>query len=288
VINLFSATAEPILSELPGAEHVLRPAGVKPAHAEVYGVQLVEGLRRGEAGRKRYAPFFGYSHVGEKGNLPAFYRLRQERAPGGDGLDTFLSVSTPRDVAPDLREEVLSVDLTCTNRALAGQVRSGDLCTPTPSSPEGSSFMNLLPATPPTLPPLATAHWRLINHLAIVKRSLQSAPALRALLSLYDFQRAADPQGGGVRSKVDAIQSLETRNVLRTFEGATVRGVSIAIDLEETSFASRGEAVLFGSVINELFASRVAIGAFTELTIRLQPSRVEYAWPARNGSQVLV
>jgi type VI secretion system protein ImpG len=88
--------------------------------------------------------------------------------------------------------------------------------------------------------------------------------------------------------EVDAIQSLETRNVLRTFEGAAVRGVSIAIDLEETSFASRGEAVLFGSTINELFASRVAIGAFTELTLRLQPSRVEYAWPARNGSQVLV
>jgi hypothetical protein len=54
------------------------------------------------------------------------------------------------------------------------------------------------------------------------------------------------------------------------------------------SLASRGEAFLFGSIINELFASRVAMGSFTELTIHLRPSTAEYGWPPRNGRQILI
>jgi type VI secretion system protein ImpG len=286
VINLFRASAEPILSELPGAEHVLRPAQVDPAHAEVYSVVSVRGSRRGEAERRSYPNFFDFKHVADPRNpgaaATAFFHLRRELSASGDGLDAYLSVSTPRDVVPDLAEEVLSIDLVCTNRSLAGRVRSGDICVPTPTSPAETPFKNLLPATAPVLPPLGNQLlWRLISHFAITRHSIQSAKALRVLLSLYDFQ-------GTGRNRIEAIQSLESRPERRSFDGASLWGVCIVIELAEASFASRGEAFLFGSIINELFASRVAMGSFTELTIRLQPSRAEYGWPPRNGRQVLI
>ncbi len=288
VVNLFAASAEPILSELPGAEHLLRPSGVAAAHAEVYSVESVQGLRTDGPGRARYEPFAAYEHALPGAARRGYFRLRRELSPARDGLDAHLSVSTPRDVTPTLAEEVLSVELTCTNRALAGQVRSGDLCAPTPSSPARASFKNLLPATRPVLPPLgAELHARLARHLALIQGPLESAQDLRELLGLYDFQGAADPQDGANRARIAAVLSLEVQPVRRQLDGAALLGESVLVELEEGSFASRGEAFLFGCVLNELLASRVALGSFSELKVRLQPSRTEYVWAPRNGSQVL-
>ncbi len=287
VINLFAANAEPIRSDLPGSEHLLRPAGVDHNHAEVHSVDSVVGLRSA-GGRHELPPFHSYDHALDSDSGVAFSWIRRELAPSAPGLNTYLSATTPRGVTPELSPEVLSVALTSSNRALAGQVRTGDISLPASRSPVPAPFKNLLPATPPTSPPGEPEQLSaLIHHFFADPDAFQDAQALRDLLSLYDFAGIADPRATANSKRIDAILNLETSPVRRAFDGATLRGVSVLLDLEESRFASRGEAVLFGSVINELLAARAVVGSFVELKIRLQPSRVEYAWPARSGPQAL-
>lgn len=288
VINLFTASAEPIRSDLPGSEHLLRPAGIEPNHAEVYSVESVVGLKPDGGHRREHPPFHGYEHVLDPEAGAAFSWIRRERSASGAGKSTFLSVTTPRDVTPDLSREVLSVELTSTNRGLAGYVRSGDISMPASPSPLPATFKNLLPATLPTpVPPESEQLSNLIRHCFAAPEAFQDAQPLRDLLSLYDFAGIADPQATANSTRIDAILSLEARPMRRAFDGASLRGVSVVVELEEARFASQGEAVLFGSVLNELLASRVVVGSFVELKIRLQPSRAEHAWPARSGGQVL-
>jgi len=136
VINLFRASAEPIRSDLPGAEHVLRPAGVDPDHAEVYSADSVVGLKPDGGERREHPPFHQYKHVNPEnpGGSSTFSWVRRELSRLGGKVNALLSVTTPRDVVPDVSREVLSADLTCTNGALAARVRSGDISMPMPGS----------------------------------------------------------------------------------------------------------------------------------------------------------
>ncbi len=291
VINLFHASAEPIRSDLPGEEHVLRPAGVDPDHAEVYSADSVVGLKPDGGERREHPPFHQYKHVGPEAQEASstFSWVRREPRLGGK-VNALLSVTTPRDVVPDVSREVLSADLTCTNGALAGRARSGDISMPMPGSSAAlPPFKNLLPATTPAPLPWESEQLpNLVQHFFSAPDAFRNAQALRDLLALYDLAGIADPRATANSKRIDAILSLEALPGQRFFEGAALRGVSVLIDLDEARFASRGEAVLFSSVINELLASRGSMGSFVELKVRLQPSRAEYSWPARSGGQVLL
>ena len=287
VINLFQASADLVRSDLQGAEHLLRPAGVNARHAEVYSVDAVTELSRGSSERIVYSPFVGYEHLARPQARQPFYRLRRERSPSDDGLDTYLALGAPREFAPSLGEGTLSVDLTCTNRALAGRLRTGEISVSTKATPH--RFTNLLPATKPVVPPMGDElHWRLLGNLAAGQHSFQDVESLRALLSLHDFQGAADSQAGSSRRLAEAIQSVEARSVRRLVDEAALCGAHVTVEIHEASFASRGELVLFGFILDELLASRVSLNSFTVLHMLLRPSGTEYLWSPRTGSHFML
>jgi len=60
------------------------------------------------------------------------------------------------------------------------------------------------------------------------------------------------------------------------------------VELDESGFAGPGDLFLFGWVLDELFADNLTLNAFNELSVRFFPSRMEYSWPARSGSQPLL
>ena len=68
-----------------------------------------------------------------------------------DTIDTYLSVIYPAGVARE--NETLSLQLTCTNRHLAENLKLGDICKPTSSSPERFTFRNITPVTASIDPP---------------------------------------------------------------------------------------------------------------------------------------
>ncbi|MCY1081289.1 type VI secretion system baseplate subunit TssF [Archangium lansingense] len=291
VINLFQAPADPLFHHALGREHLVRASELQPQHAEVYSVDSVTGLTAGRSERRTYRPFHEFEHTQGEGSEPAFYRLRRIHSPVDDGVDTYLSLETPRDVAPTLgAEEVLSIDLTCTNRSLPARLQVGDITQSTPASPTNAKFKNITPVSRPARAPLGTElHWRLLSHLAINQHSIADGAALRRLLDLYNFQALADNLAARAsRLRINAIRNVESKPLTRFLEGSPVRGNRTLVDLDETNFMGVGDAFLFGCILDELLASHVTLNSFNELAIRLQPSQTEFAWLPRNGFLTLL
>jgi type VI secretion system protein ImpG len=289
VVNLFSIAGEPVRFETIGEEHLVRAAGMEPRHAEVYSVDAAEGLADARGASRPYAPFFGYGH-GREGADARFFRTRRRASVLDDGIDTFLSIGTPRDGGPGPAGETLSLQLTCTNRSLPAALKLGEISVATQTSPTMARFQNVVPVTKPIRPPLGTdLHWRLVAHLAASRSPLARADTLRALLDVYNFPALADQQAGRAnRLRIEGIQAAEASVARRLIGGAPVHGTKVALDLDEARFASAGDAFLFGAVLDELFAAQVGVNGFTELAVRLQPSQREYAWAPRNGTRPLL
>lgn len=287
-VNLFTTSSDPIRVGTLGHEHLLRASGLDPEHMEVYSVDTVTGLQAGRTDRLDYRPFFDFAH--NTGDTSRFFRLRRVHSPLNDGIDTFLSLGSPRDAQPTATEETLSIDLTCTNRSLPSRLQVGDLSMPTPASPTTAKFRNIIAVSKPVRPPLGSElHWRLLSHLALNQRSLLDPGALKALLELYNFQTTADqPAARANQLRVESLREATGKPATRFLQGAPVRGTQVTVDVEEAGFTGLGDAFLFGSVLDELFASYVSLNAFSEMHLRIQPSQVEYRWPPRNGRQPIV
>lgn len=288
VVNLFSTSSDPIRVGTLGHEHLLRAAGLDPEHMEVYSVDTVTGLQAGRTERLDYRPFFDFAH--NTGENTRFFRLRRGQSPLNDGIDTYLSLGSPRDATPTAAEETLSIDLTCTNRSLPARLQVGDLSMPTPASPTTAKFRNIIAVTKPVRPPLGSElHWRLLSHLSLNQRSLMDPGALKAVLDLYNFQTTADqPAARANQLRIDSLRNVTGKPATRFLQGAPVRGAQVMIDVEESGFNGLGDAFLFGCVLDEMFASYVSLNAFSELLLRIQPSQVEYRWLPRNGRQPIV
>jgi type VI secretion system protein ImpG len=289
-INLFSASAHPLRHHTLDGEHLLRASDMDPKHSEVYSVDSVTGLQAGRNERIIYRPFFDFVHGAGEGGEPAFYRLRRTPSPIDDGIDTYLSLETARDVVPSLSDKTLSVDLTCTNRSLPVRLQVGDICQATFTSPTQARFKNITPVSRPARAPLGTElHWRLLSHLAINQHSLADAAVLRRLLELYNFHAITDDLTGRAnRLRTNAVRAVDVRACTRFLEGVPVRGNRTTLELDETSFMGTGDAFLFGCILDALLASNVTLNAFNELVLRLQPSQMEYTWLPRNGNQMIL
>jgi type VI secretion system protein ImpG len=289
VVNLFATAGEPVAVGALGEEHLLRAAGLAPRHAEVHAVERVEGLPDARGQARPYAAFTSYGH-GAQGKDARYYRVRRRASVVDDGNDAFLSIGTPRDGSPAVGEEVLSVDLICTNRSLPARLKLGDVSVPTESSPTMTRFRNIAPVTRPIRPPLGgDLQWRLVSHLAANRATVARPEALRALLELYNLPALADEQAGrGNQLRIEGIRAVEAVPARRVLDGAPVRGLRVALELEERHFAGPGDAFLFGAVLDTLFAAQAPLNSFTEVIARLTPSGREYAWTPRNGTRAIL
>ncbi|HRI07174.1 MAG TPA: type VI secretion system baseplate subunit TssF, partial [Nannocystaceae bacterium] len=181
-------------------------------------------------------------------------------------------------------EELLSLELLCTNRDLAGELRRGDIAEDLPAGPL-RSYTNILDVSPPV--PLALgqeALWRLLSHLALNQRGPADADALRALLRLYNFHALTSADRGPANARqIDAIRHLTREPVTRMVRGVPMRAIRTTVELDERNFPGLGPAYLFGQVLDDLFGSLVPINAASELRLLLLPSRQDYTWPLRLG-----
>ncbi|MEM6292926.1 MAG: type VI secretion system baseplate subunit TssF [Myxococcota bacterium] len=286
VINLFDVSAEPVKLDPTVHEHLLRASGIRHDHMEVYAVREVVGVRQGQSQRRTYEPFVGFAHTADS-HEGSYYTLRPTASPLDDATDTYISIVTPLGDTPSRDEEVLSMELTCSNRSLPAELQLGEVN----STPRGVSapapFKNIAPVTNPARPKLGSELlWRLLSHMSIGRASLADPRVLRTLLTLYNFQRESSPaQGRANELKVEAIRDIKNEPVTRLMGGAPVRGVETRIELEESKLGTVGEAFVFGCVLDELFATHVPLNSFNELHLHLHPSKVELKWPARSGQR---
>lgn len=287
VVNLFDTSGDPIARDNRQHEYLLRASGVNPLHMEVYETKSVTGLLANRRGRRNYTPFYSFQHVMKPKGEQAFFFCRRARSPIDDGLDTYLTVLTPADVEPDFDEETLSLDLLCTNRSLASELRAGDISVPTPRSPTIARFKNITQVTRPVRPPIgAELHWRLVAHLALNVRTLSNATSLQSLLGLYNFHEEADQQlGRQNRLRVESIRDVSVRAARRLIDRIPVRGQHTTIEVDQAAFASEGDVFAFGSALNWLFATETPLNSFHQLSLRLHPSGAQLEWTPRTGTQ---
>ncbi len=289
VVNVFPSAADPVSVRGPADEHLVRGAELPPGHMSVYAVEQVTGIPEGAGARVRYEPFSAFSHAArDKGG--AYYRLRRSLSPVDGELDTWISLSSPQDGGPGPAPQTLSFAVSCTNRGLPARLKLGDVCRPGPTSPTVAGFRNIVPVSRPVRPPLGSdLHWRLIAHLATQRDWSATVEGLRRVLELYNFQELCDAQAGRAnRLRIEAIQEMEATPARRLVRGSPVRGTRVSLRVDEAGFAGAGDAFLFASAIDELFAGRASLGSFTELAMVLEPSRREYAWKPRSGRRVLL
>jgi len=300
VANIFKTTADPIRYDGTEREVLLRATEMNPLHMEVHEVLSVVGARGAVGERRRYLPFYEFGHArdeamtmsgrGPNAQATPYYAIRRVTSPLDGRLDTLFTAVTPRGVLPDEVEDVLSIDLVCTNRALPARIRTGELSVATPLSPTTARFRNIAPVTPAVRPPLGTElGWRLISHLALAHRTLSDQGLLRALLALYNFQALEGLADGQTNERrAEAIQEVETRTTRRVIEGSPVRGAATRVRVSEGGFAGRGDAFLFGCVLDSLLASYLDINDVHELAILLDPSQSEIQWPPRTGQRPIL
>ncbi|MBK7825162.1 MAG: type VI secretion system baseplate subunit TssF [Nannocystis sp.] len=273
-VNLFDTTAAPLAHTPLTREHLLRPDDHDPRHAEVHAVTRVVGNDRARGQRRVYSPLHDLSF--EPG-APR-YALRRVAAVDG-GVDTYL---LPRDAPnhPTLPDELLSVDLVCSNRDLPLQLGVGDLH----GAPPGALFrgyQNLTPITPPIRAPLGDdAQWHLLAHLGLAARGLHEPAALRDLLALHNAPaRLHTPLGRSNARQIDAVRGIERDLVTRVHRGAPVRTIRSKVALDEAGFASSGHAFLFTALLDQLLAGAAPFLTASELHAVLHPSAAELRWP---------
>ncbi len=288
VINLFNVGADPIRCDPARHEHLVRAEGINPRHMEVYAVNQVEGLVTAQRRRRTYSPWHQFSHL-ERESEKVFYTLRRTPSPIDGAFDTYLSVTLP---GTELltRDEVLSTKLVCTNRHLPDELRTGDICESTSRSPTAAAFRNLTSVSKPARAPVGDEmHWRLVSHLALNAQSLGSAASLRALLHHYNAPLGFDHQLGRANEmRIEAIREVRMNAQRRMMDGASVAGVQTQIVLDESAFASTGDAFLFGSALEHLLVSETPLNAYHQLRVTLHPSSQEFLWTPRTGTQAIL
>lgn len=296
IINLFRQSADPVRQRHDRVQYLLQPSKSGLAdrrHAEVYSVDSVHGVSRG-AGLEthEYQPFYSFAHLtGGDPQSATYYQTHvTPNVMGGDprlGTDTYLSLVGPVAGGPSPEEETISTELTCTNRHLPAELRAGDIRELTDSSPPGVAFRNLVKPTETVSPPLGKGlHWRLISHMSLNYVSLTDAERFRELLRVYDFQQEHDAQRALAHQRMlEGIRAVRSDYRERMVRGAPIRGLQVAVELDEDHFAGEGDAYLFATILDRFMGLYVTLNAYSQLTVRFTRSGQVRSFPPRWGDQ---
>jgi type VI secretion system protein ImpG len=296
IVNLFAHSAEPLRLDQTRVKYLVQPARAGIAdrrHAEIYSIDRVLGLLRAQSlETHEFKPFYSFAHLSSAGAPAAtYYQTHVTPSVIGEGArwgtDTYISFVVGGEAGAAPAEETISVDLTCTNRDLPGELRAGDICEPTDRSPSGARFRNLLKPTPTVRPPLGKGlHWRLISHLSLNYVSLTDVTHFKELLRVYDFQAAYDAQRATAHQRrLDGILALRSSYRQRMVRGAPIRGVQVELELSEDHFAGEGDAYLFAALLDRFVAAYVTLNAFSQTSVRFARSGQVYSFPPRTGGQ---
>ncbi len=296
VVNLFRQHAEPI--------HVSHAAVSYPVVAdarrawayEVHALDSVACVRQTAQGESitEYRPFYSLRHGETPGRGEQYWIARRnervaEHSPGYE-LELSMVDLDFDPIAP--ATDVLSCELTCTNRDLPAQlaygVPGGDLTLEGGSVARAISLLRK-PTPSRRFDDGRGAQWRIVSHLALNHVSLVEGGVntLREMLRLYDLPRS--PISG---SQIEGLVGLEHRAATtwlpgRPF-GSVVRGTEIRVGVDESHFVGTGIHA-FANVLDHFFALYVHANSFTQVTLVSSQSGEELIrCPARSGESILV
>jgi len=293
-INLFHRIAEPIRVEYMKPEYQVVPDIRRRNATEIFSLDRIvsSNATSGEEGVE-FKPFYSIRHhLAEAQNLKrlVFWHSKRRTSEKKDdrGTDVFLSFVDLGFKPTDPDAEILTANLTCTNRDLPSRLPFGD--------PNGDFNLEiaapvraircLSKPTPSRRPSLGGGlQWRLISHLSLNYMSIVQGgeDALREILKLYDFEDSLS-----TKQQISGIVSIKAKHVTRRIGLSVCRGVQITIELDEEKFVGAG-LFLFASILERFLGQYVSVNSFSQLVvITSQGKEVLKEWSPRSGERVLM
>lgn len=296
-VNLFKSSADPVQVGHHRTHYRLRPQDHAVSRAEIFSIDEVSGHvtadGEGNSSADRTYPLFeSFDHEMEDslGNEQVYYRHQARRPLNKPGFVYDISFVHHNSSHAVPRQETISVDLTCFNRGLCGELAVGDI---SDSSRAGAMFVDYANITRPTLPvdpPLdGTLNWNLISNLSLNYMSLLDREAIVAILSSYDFRAMADRQAErAAQLRMEGIRALTTQPTDRLFKGLPIRGLKSRLVLREACFQSEGDMYLFASILAEFFSLYATVNSFHQLDVVGEENGEIYIWQPKIGRQPLI
>ena len=280
-INLFSTSAEPLTVTPLSSKQLLRAAGLPHDHAEVFEVEHVAGIAESLQSAREYYPYYALESLQPD---HGHYSLDRISSPIHGATDTYLatiaSTQTGMHLTDATREETLSIDLRCTNRHLPAELRAGDIRLPGRNYTASLGCRNIIPVSTPGRGPVGAAlHWRIVAHLTLSKMAFTRIETLRGTLSLYNLQMLHDgPTGRSNQAKIESIRDVCATAGTIIVRGVPTRGMRVKLSIDENRFASRGEAFLFGKLLQTIYAQQTGVNSWTQGDMQLHASATTYSW----------
>jgi type VI secretion system protein ImpG len=294
-VNLFRRAAVPIQVTHRQPAYPVVPEGLGPEVCEVHGIDSVVRTVRG-AGPDATEP------------VPPLFALRPGPGAGGHGLRWHAARGTPdgTGAAPlelalvdlDFRPlrpgvETLSVQLTCTNRDLPGQIPFGGGRAvqeefTLPGRDDVPRARALRKPSPAHRPPDKRGHLhRLVARLALAQAAPETwdLEALRAALAL---QLPATPAAA---EQIRGIHRYQARPCSVWLPGRAtavpVRGTEVALTLDESCFVG-SNLYLFATLLERFLGQQCGPNAFVRVRLSTRHQQGETVrWPPRSGAAPL-
>nr|MBL8411522.1 type VI secretion system baseplate subunit TssF [Dechloromonas sp.] len=295
VVNLFSQRGDPIrISNRTTSYPVV--ADSRRAYAyDVYSIDAVRRVRQTPQGEAitEFRPFFSLRH-GETPDRNGYYWYAQRDhmlAESSPGYETSVSIVDADFDPVQPKTDVLSLQLTCTNRELPTLMSvglpSGDLFLEGGSSVRAIKLLRK-PTQPCRFDHRRDGQWRIISHLSLNHLSLtgNGLTAFQEMLALYDL-----PRNAATRRQIEGVLDISQQDKTVWMPGKPfacfVRGLEVRITIDESSFVGSGLDV-FARCIDRFLGLYVSLNSFIQLVIVSNRTGEELIRCApRNGESIL-
>ncbi|MDN4502254.1 type VI secretion system baseplate subunit TssF [Alteromonadaceae bacterium BrNp21-10] len=287
VANVFKRDADPLRVNHQSMEYRIRPNGRNSTHFDIFSIDKVESKAQGITDRRIYTPINSFEHEeGHRENV-GHYHKRIKPATGERRFETYISFAGQKNTRDKLTKEIISLELTCTNRYLPEKLKVGDIKIPTASSPEFVTFSNITSPSSTVYPPLDEGlQWQLISNMSLNYSSLTNPQMLRTIIAAYDFKALTDRQAERqLKLKLAGIGDIQVTTGDRLIKGHPIRGISINMTMKESHFTSEGDMYLFASVLDRFFSLYASINSYHQLTVVGEEKGELYTWPLKMGLQ---
>lgn len=295
VVNLFKRPAEPIRVDHRQTYYPLIADIRQPASYEVYSTDRIHHVRETPSGQTttEIHPFYSLNHDQNAAKNHYYHVIRDPLVTSNTpGFECQIMIVDREFKASQMQIEVLSIDITCTNRHLASQLpygqQGGDLF-----QEQSGAFRQVQLLRKPTdsyrFNHAEERRWRLVSHLSLNGLSFaqEDAALLREMLTLYDL-----PQTNQNRKQIEGIASIKTIPTTSRITAHPyplfVRGLEIHIGLHEDHFVGTG-IWLLGDLLSHVMGLQVSLNSFVQVVLNnADHSRELRRCPPRNGLRALV
>lgn len=299
VVNLFHQGADPIRVTNQHAVYPVVVDGRRPMAYEVYSIDSVVRVEKtvGEEAHQDVPPFYSINHFsGEGAQSFYWYASREQSIRKNDrGTDVELAL-VDLDFKPHRPEaEVLSLELTCTNRDLpesipfGGASGAGDGFTVPNHAVVKHAGMLRKPTATLRPPSKRGLQWRLVSHLSLNQLSMvaHGKEPLQEMLGLYNYTESQ-----AVAKQIQGIASVDSQAVTARIPGGEfasfARGIEVAMTFDESCYVG-SNLFLFACVLERFFAHFCPPNSFVKFRMFTKQQEGEVAqWPPRAGETPLI